>query len=253
MKQRIISAILLVWICFPPLFMGGVLLDIFLALVVLLGSYEFCKIRQKRFNWLLYFSMVVFVALTAFFPHYVLGMSLFYLILLYFFAICFADISLDDICATYMMTIIFIHAINAVLTIYEYSFMPMIYIMAASFSCDIAALFTGMLFGKHKLNERISPHKTVEGAIGGWLFGFIISFALAYFFDFFTLSPYFILFTSLTLPIVAQIGDLSFSLIKRNYGVKDFGSLIPGHGGILDRIDSLLFCLIFFSSMVNFL
>lgn len=253
MKQRIISAIILALICFFPLYYGGMLLNLFLCAVVLMGSYEFCTIRKKRFNWLLYFSMVTCVGCVAFFSKHIIGISLSYLIMLFFFAICFEDISLDDVCSTYMMTIIFTHAVLAVLDIYQKDFLPMIYILIAAFGCDIAALFTGMFFGKHKLNERISPKKTVEGAIGGWLFGFIASFVFAYFFDFFGGSVYFMLYTSLTLPIVAQIGDLSFSLIKRNYGVKDFGSIIPGHGGILDRIDSLLLCLIFFSSMVNFL
>lgn len=253
MKTRVISALVLVVICFPPLILGGNLLNIFLGLVVVMSCYEYTTIRKKRFNWLLFVSMIVFVAFTNIFPSRGIGIIIFYLILLFFFAICSDDISLDDILSTFAMAIIFAYAVLAILRIYKYSYIPFFYILIASFACDIAALFTGMLFGKHKLNERISPKKTVEGAIGGWFFGFILSFAFAYFFDFFHLSPYFILFTSLVLPIVAQIGDLSFSLIKRNYGVKDFGSIIPGHGGILDRIDSLLLCLIFFSSMITFI
>lgn len=252
MKQRIISAFALLLICLPPLYYGGILLDIFLAAVVLMAGYEFCTIRKKRFNVLLYISMMVCIGCIVLFPNRIIGISLFYLICLFFFAICFEDISLDDICSTYMMVAILSNAILAVMRIYENGYLEMLYILIAAFGCDIAALFCGMAFGKHKLNVRISPKKTVEGAIGGWFVGFIASFGFAYLFNFFDLSIYFILFTSLALPVVAQIGDLSFSLIKRNYGVKDFGSIIPGHGGILDRIDSLLFCLIFFMSMVNF-
>ena len=123
--------------------------------------------------------------------------------------------------------------------------------LVVAFTSDAFALFAGMAFGKHKLNERVSPKKTWEGAIGGWFFGCVLSFGFAYAF-LINGSEHllFYVFASLTLPIVAQIGDLSFSLIKRNYGAKDFGSLIPGHGGVLDRVDSLLFCLIYFAAMV---
>ena len=64
---------------------------------------------------------------------------------------------------------------------------------------------------------------------------------------------WFILVNSLLLPAISELGDLSFSLIKRNYNVKDFSNLIPGHGGLLDRLDSYILCLIIFSSMVSFL
>lgn len=108
---------------------------------------------------------------------------------------------------------------------------------------DTVAYFTGSLLGKHKLIEAISPNKTVEGAIGA-VIGSVISFliyggiltAIGYTVNFFALVV-----LSLLCGVVAQLGDLSASLIKRAYHAKDFGNLIPGHGGLLDRVDSLMF------------
>ena len=255
MKTRVISAIILAIVCIPPLILGGFYLDILTSLVILIGSYEFISIRNKRFNWLLYFSMVIFAFLTNLFDGNQAGLILIFIIALFVFSICFEDITLDDISSTSMMGIIIAFAANSVQEIYNYDsgMFIMLYILIASFVCDIAALFTGMAFGKHPLNKRVSPKKTIEGSIGGWLFGFLTSLVFAYFALPIKIHFGFFIFASLTLPLVAQIGDLSFSLIKRNYGVKDFGSLIPGHGGILDRVDSLLFCLIYFSSILTLL
>ncbi len=253
MKKRVISAVVLLIICAPPLLMGGLLLKILCALVAASVCYEFSKIRHKRFNAVLYISMLVFVLLFNVLPHRKVGLLILYLICLFFLAIISEEISLDDISSVFMMATIVAYAVNALLDIYHIGngYMIMLYILIASFGCDIAALFVGMAFGKHKLNERVSPKKTWEGAIGGWFFGCVLSFGFAYAF-LINGSEHllFYVFASLTLPIVAQIGDLSFSLIKRNYGAKDFGSLIPGHGGVLDRVDSLLFCLIYFAAMV---
>ena len=97
-----------------------------------------------------------------------------------------------------------------------------------------------MLFGKHKLNERISPKKTIEGSVGG----FIISTIVCLSFSFIFIKGFPIglsIVASITLPIMGQIGDLAFSAIKRHFAIKDFGNIFPGHGGILDRIDSLIF------------
>lgn len=253
MKTRIISAIVMLVICVPPLLYGGVLIRLLAGFIAVAGCYEFCTIRKKKFNVLLYVTMLIYTFLINIFSERQIGLTLIFIIILFFQAILFEDISLDDVSSVFLMGVIIGFAANSVVRIYdlEHGNLIMFYILIATFGCDIMALFTGMLFGKHPLNKRVSPKKTVEGAIGGWLFGALFSFVFAYFF-LGQSQIYFYTFTSLTLPIVAQIGDLSFSLIKRNYGVKDFGSLIPGHGGILDRVDSLLFCLIYFISMVVF-
>lgn len=107
-------------------------------------------------------------------------------------------------------------------------------------------LFIGASFGKHKLCPKISPKKTVEGAIGGILFCDLTAIIIGLIFHFCVMPDANINFWALILlgvidAPVSILGDLSFSLIKRNYGIKDYGSIFPGHGGMLDRFDSVIF------------
>ena len=127
------------------------------------------------------------------------------------------------------------------------------YILIASLLTDTGAYFVGRRFGKHKLNERVSPKKTIEGSVGGALVGFTCSLLFAYFRGFFGLSIGLVIICSILLPVISEFGDLAFSLIKRHYGIKDFGNIMPGHGGVLDRIDSVIFCLMLFAVLTNIL
>lgn len=106
---------------------------------------------------------------------------------------------------------------------------------------DTAAYYTGRSIGRHKLAPQISPGKTVEGSIGG-LIGAAITGVLCKLIFFPELPLAHALILGLAIGIVGQIGDLAESLLKRSAGVKDSGRLLPGHGGMLDRIDSILFC-----------
>ena len=110
---------------------------------------------------------------------------------------------------------------------------------------DIFAYFCGMLFGKHKLIPEVSPKKTIEGSICGTLFcgvSFILyGILIDRFVEHATRTSLLVLFAyGIIVAIVSQIGDLCMSAIKRHYGIKDFGKLFPGHGGMLDRFDSIL-------------
>ncbi len=125
---------------------------------------------------------------------------------------------------------------------------------------DIFAYFTGVLFGKHKMCPDISPKKTWEGFIGGVIFSFIFSFLFAFLLAYFdypivsclTLSKtYNIVIISFIMPLIATLGDLVFSSIKRHYNVKDFGTLLKSHGGALDRLDSILISSIVISCVIH--
>lgn len=117
--------------------------------------------------------------------------------------------------------------------------------IVAAFLSDAFALFAGMLFGKHKLAPELSPKKTVEGAAGGFfgaivgmvLYGLVLRLCFQIQVHYGLLVGYGILGS-----LVSQLGDLSFSYIKRQYKIKDFGNIFPGHGGVLDRFDSVIFC-----------
>lgn len=122
----------------------------------------------------------------------------------------------------------------------------MLYVAASVFLGDTAAYFAGKALGRHKLHPKVSPNKTWEGAIGGlvgsalggWLLVVILDLPLA------TLPA---ILYALVGGAIAQVGDLAESLVKRAFGVKDSGTLLPGHGGLLDRIDAMIFALPFFA------
>ena len=142
----------------------------------------------------------------------------------------------------------------------------LVFVLLTCFITDAGAYFTGYICSKnfktHKLNEIISPKKTIEGSIGGMVLGTLIPFLVTLIpllslendavFGI-TLKWWMILILSFIMTITAQIGDLTFSAIKRHYDVKDYSQLFPGHGGVLDRFDSILFNMIFFSVIVMFL
>lgn len=118
----------------------------------------------------------------------------------------------------------------------EWVFLVLLIVMAG----DTGAYFTGVSIGCRKLYPAISPNKSIEGALGG-LVGSLLGALLAKFWFFAALGYFDCVILGLGLGVLGQLGDLFESMLKRSFGVKDSGALIPGHGGILDRLDSLVF------------
>jgi len=114
------------------------------------------------------------------------------------------------------------------------------FLLSVIFANDTGAFYFGKFLGRHKLYSAISPNKTWEGAIGGLLSSIIVALLFLRILRFHELNLT-IMILVLALSITGQIGDLVESMLKRNHGIKDSGKILPGHGGILDRIDALLF------------
>jgi len=155
----------------------------------------------------------------------------------------------------YTQVLIYIgFSFRALLVIRSQSLPLFILLIVTVILTDSGAYFTGRLFGKHKLAPKISPKKTVEGAIGGWLAGVTFVFLFGLKQQLFT-EMWILIVLALGLPILSQIGDLVASALKRKYGIKDYGNIFPGHGGVMDRVDSqllagiLLYVLLYFNGL----
>lgn len=125
----------------------------------------------------------------------------------------------------------------------------LLYLLIAVECNDIAAFTCGKLFGHRKLRENISPNKTVGGSVGALCISLVLPWLLSFSFPHFGALE--LILTGLIIGIGGQLGDLAISFIKRDIGVKDMGAMIPGHGGLLDRIDSMIFVAPLFFHMVR--
>ena len=255
MTKRVVSAIVMVLIFVPFLIMGGIPFTILMAVLGVLGLYELLKIRgdvKKKFPVvmrLLAYLMTIFLIVNnanSIDLQYDLDYRLVSLIIFIFLApMVFINNSkkynLND--ALFLVgSVVFIGlSFNLLTVIRNFNIAYIIYLFLITTMTDTFALFTGMFIGKHKLAPEISPKKTIEGAVGGSIMGTLIATAFYTTVISSSVPLVFLILITLALTAVGQIGDLAFSSIKRYYGKKDFSDLIPGHGGILDRIDSLVF------------
>lgn len=137
-----------------------------------------------------------------------------------------------------IMPILISYCFNCLIILLNYGLPHILLLLNFSSFCDCGAYFIGITMGKHKLCPKISPKKTVEGAIGGIIFGLIGTAILVRAFSLGNM----LLMLAITpvLCVASMCGDLGASLIKRRVGIKDYGKIIPGHGGIMDRFDSIL-------------
>ncbi|MDY3014591.1 MAG: phosphatidate cytidylyltransferase [Evtepia sp.] len=171
-----------------------------------------------------------------------------YLVLI--FAEAFAShfrVKIDRVGAGFFFALVISYCLSSVVRIgalelrTSYIFLPFV----LPFVVDAAAMITGMFLGKRKMTPNLSPKKTVEGAIGGLIAGVVICILYGIAFRFITkveVNYYFLAVYGILGGVITEMGDLAFSYIKRTRKVKDFGHIFPGHGGVLDRFDSVIFC-----------
>ena len=247
MKQRFITAIILIAVLAPILYFGGIAFWALAVVFGLLGTAEMVRIAEKKWpKPLKYISYAFTVALI--FSNlggvkYLFLVDCIVLISLFTMLIFCPEVQFEDIGVMFLFYNIIGMMIGGFTEFYKVSNIMPFYMAFATCFTDAGAYFVGRFLGKHKLNERISPNKTIEGAVGGFIIGSIASFLLGYFalVKNGKLPLALVIIGAITMSFIGQIGDLAFSAIKRHYGIKDFSNLFPGHGGVLDRIDSISF------------
>lgn len=250
--KRLLSGVVLLILAVALLYFGDVPLLLAVAAISLIGQHELYRaigIDHKTISVIGYIVTVIYYVLV-----YTQGRSYVtvmivcsLIIFMTAYVITFPEYKTEEITGAFfgmcyvsvLMSYIFLTRMlpDGVYTVWL--------ILLCSWGCDTLAYCTGMLIGKHKMVPRLSPKKTWEGAVGGVLGAALLGFIYGFIFRnrmTSTISP--LISCSIACgvgAVISMIGDLAASAIKRNHDIKDFGRLIPGHGGILDRFDSVLF------------
>ncbi|RQD67789.1 MAG: phosphatidate cytidylyltransferase [Tindallia sp. MSAO_Bac2] len=247
MIKRIITTVIGLPVLFIILHLGNPYLLPALFIVTVLGLNEFydasASIGIRPISWAGYLITVIYYYLLFIGVSIPGGIAL--TVLLVIISLSFQVFhknphSIQDISFTLFAVVYVVFTISHLVLIDQLTTKNLIWLVfIIAWSCDTFAYLTGLTIGKHKLCPSVSPKKTVEGAIGG-VFGSVIGCVI---FSWFIMPNYIVLNAIMGFggAILSQFGDLSASSVKRYFGIKDFGNLFPGHGGILDRFDSILF------------
>ncbi len=257
MKKRLISAVVLLLILIPCLVVGGITFTLLVLLAGLCGLYEIIKIIKTKSNIPLFVELLNYIVLVFFIINNNTTGN-FYSIIDYklistLILVNLIPLVIIDDKEKYNLFTAFVliglvlflgTSFNLAVILRNNGVHSILYILLITIFNDSFAYITGMLVGKHHFTD-LSPKKTIEGCIGGALMGTTV--ASIYYFTFFASSNMFLtILLTFLIGIISQVGDLVFSCFKREFGVKDFSNLIPGHGGILDRLDSIIFALLGF-------
>ena len=232
-KTRLLSGIVLVLLALLFIIHGGYLLLTVLGIISLIGLFELYRVFgiEKSAP-----GIVGYVAAIVYYLNLVFDfipdsmMFVMALIIAAFFGVFYVAVMLSCIYETrsleggkYLVWLIFL----------------------CSWGCDTCAYCVGMLFGKHKMAPVLSPKKSVEGAVGGVIGAALLTIIYGFLFrgSMDVDAPYIFMMAGICAAgaLISMVGDLAASAIKRNFEIKDYGKLIPGHGGILDRFDSVIF------------
>ncbi|MBT2731485.1 phosphatidate cytidylyltransferase [Carnobacterium sp. ISL-102] len=261
MKQRIITAIIGLILFVPVVYMGSWILELVVAVLGIIALFELFRMKgNKIFTVEGIISIIALLGLllpqyaAMILPEYMdtqMILYLFVLLLLVCTVFSKNNFTFDDV-AVSVLGIMYIGFGFRFLLLTRYSGLDLLlFVLFVVWATDIGAYLIGRKLGKHKLAPSISPNKTIEGALGGVVMALIVAFVyLTYYPQNYNIG--WMLTLTFILSIAGQLGDLVESAFKRYYGVKDSGNLLPGHGGILDRFDSLLFVLpvIYYSGLI---
>ena len=251
-RTRLLSGIILLAIAITVVVLGGDILFATLFIISLIGMMELYRIvkMQKKFPAILGYAAGITFYLLLYFElqQYQMMLFIFFLMLLMFaYVFGFPKFLTEQIAISFFglfyvsIMLSYIYQVRML----EDGILLVWLIFIGAWGSDTCAYCVGMLIGKHKVAPKLSPKKTIEGCIGGVVGASLIGFIFATVFqdkihgiD----NPQFVFaIIGAVSSIISQIGDLAASAIKRNHNIKDYGTLIPGHGGILDRFDSIIF------------
>lgn len=254
MAVRIATSVIGLPILIGVVLLGGIALKAGILILSLVGMFEFYRAVDKKImpiHWVGFGLAYVYIYSLGY-----VGEGFLQLLLMLF-------VPLILIVQIFMHEKINIH--NSAITLFGFFYVAFMFsniyliresylgnwtvwlVFISAFGCDTGAYFTGLCFGKHKMAPVLSPKKTIEGAVGGVIFAGLLSAIYGYFIGKFASVPenlniVLICFVvGIVGSIFAELGDLAASSIKRFTGIKDYGKLMPGHGGILDRFDSVIF------------
>ncbi len=280
MKVRIISAIvgifILAGIVAVSIMVEAKVLCFALAAIALLAVYEGLNAVGTLKNAVISIPCFIYTAvieMTFLFgdrQSVIILATLSYVMIMFLCALGkYEKVPVSQIAMSIMMTMVVTFAVYSAIYMYyihdskatdTYGLAMLVFCLLCSWLTDTGAYFAGTLFGKHKLSPRISPKKTIEGAIGGVIVCVALTWAIAFLcvstlgiVDGYSVNVINLIILTAICSIISMIGDLSFSVVKRTYGVKDYGNIMPGHGGVLDRFDSFMFVAPFVCVLTKYL